>query len=220
MWCIAEITPEYRKRMYDLLDLYEEAYDPQYPVVCVDEKSKQLLGDTRVSYPMKPKRLDPPTPGSPEKCDYEYKRNGTRNIFVAVEPKGGKRKLQVTERRGKKEFARFIQGLIVAYPEATKIRIVVDNLNTHFEKSFYETFTEEEAKKILEKIEFHYTPKHASWLNMAEIEINSMSNQYLRQRIQTEEKLIETVRSCEQNRNNEKLKIIWKFTKQDADKKL
>lgn len=212
MWCIAEITPEYQKRMYDLLALYEESYDPKYPVVCIDEKSKQLLADKRVSYPMKP--------GSFQKYDYEYKRNGTRNIFVAVEPKGGRRKLQVTKRRGKKEFALFVESLVAEYPFAKKIRIVLDNLNTHFERSFYETFTLKQAEKILSKIEFLYTPKHASWLNMAEIEINSMSNQYLKKRIPTEQQLIKAVLVCEQNRNQAKQKIIWKFTKQLADEKL
>ena len=182
MWCIANITPEYRKRMYDLLNLYEKPYNSKYPVVCIDEKSKQLIGENRTPIPMKP--------GSPGKYDYEYKRNGTRNIFVAVEPKAWKRKIQVTRRRTKKDFAKFVQELIKDYSGATKIHIVLDNLNTHFESSFYETFDKKEAKRILKRIVFHYTPKHASWLDMAEIEINVLSNQCIAGRISTEEQLI------------------------------
>lgn len=212
MWCIAKITPEYRKRMYDLLNLYEKPYNPKHPVICIDEKSKQLIGENRIPIPMKP--------GSPVKYDYEYKRNGTRNIFVAVEPKAGKRKIQVTKRRTKKDFAKFVQELIKDYSEAIKIHIVLDNLNTHFESSFYETFNKKEAKRILKRIEFHYTPKHASWLNMAEIEINILSNQCIAWRIPTEEQLIKQIIPWEQQRNKEEKKIIWKFTKQDADNKL
>ena len=169
MWCIAKITPEYLTRMYDLLELYAKPYDPEYPVICIDEKSKQLLGENKSPIPMKP--------GKPGKYDYEYKRQGTRNIFVCVEPLAGKRKIRVTKRRTKKDFAEFVQGLEKDYSEAKKIHIVLDNLNTHFESSFYETFNKKEAKRILKKIQFHYTPKHASWLDMAEIEINVLSNQ-------------------------------------------
>ena len=167
MWCIQTIDSEYRKRMYDILDLYEEDYDPKRPLVCLNEKPKQLLGDKRTPIPIKP--------GSPEKYDYEYVRNGTANIFVAVEFKAGKRVTQVTQRRTRMDFAEFMKILITKnYSEAEIVRLVTDNLNIHNEKSFYETFGEEEAKQILEKIEFHYTPKHASWLNAAEIEINVM----------------------------------------------
>jgi len=212
MWCIAKITPEYRKRMYDLLDLYEKPYNPQEPVVCIDEKSKQLIAENRTPIPMKP--------WSSSKYDYEYKRNGTRNIFVAVEPKAWKRKIQVTKRRTKKDFAKFVQELEKDYSDARIIHIVLDNLNTHFESSFYETFTKKEAKRILKKIKFHYTPKHASWLDMAEIEINVLSNQCIAGRISTEEKLIKQIQAWEKQRNAEEKKIIWKFSKQDADKKL
>jgi DDE superfamily endonuclease len=142
MWCIAEITSEYRERMYRLLDLYEEDYNYKYPVICIDEKNKQLIEEARTPIPLRP--------GSPAKYDYEYKRNGTRNIFVAVEPKGGKRIITVTNTRTKEDFANFVRNIVEnEYRQAVKIRIVVDNLNTHFEKSFYETFLKKEAKKIL-----------------------------------------------------------------------
>ena len=213
MWCIAEITPEYRRRMYRLLDLYAEAYDPAYPVVCVDEKSKQLIGETRKPIPMKP--------GQPGKYDYEYVRRGTRNIFVAVEPKGGRRTVKVTKTRKKADFARFVRTLVRnTYPKATKIRIVLDNLNTHFAGSIYETFGKEEADAILSKVVFCYTPKHASWLNMAEIEINILERECLGERTGDESRLKQQVNSWTKRRNKEKKQIVWKFTSQDADKKL
>lgn len=213
MWCIAKITSEYRERMYRLLDLYEEEYNHRYPVVCVDEKSKQLIEDTRKPFPLKP--------GSAAKHDYEYKRNGTRNIFVAVEPKGGNRIISITKTRKKGDFANFVRDLVNnEYKEATEIRIVLDNLNTHFEKSFYETFSKKEAKKILDRINFYYTPKHGSWLNMAEIEINVMDRECLGVRIGNEELLKKRLSPWVKERNGEKKKIQWKFTRQDADKKL
>jgi len=165
MWCITEITSEYRKRMYRLLNLYNKAFNPAIPVVCFDEKSKQLLEDSRQPIPMKPGRV--------KKYDYEYRRKGTCNIFVAVEPKAGKHFIKVTDQRTRQDFAKFIKWLVdVKYKSAKKIKLVLDNLNTHFEKSFYETFSENECCRLLKKIEFIYTPKLASWLNMAEIEIN------------------------------------------------
>jgi len=212
MWCIATITPEYRKRMYDLLNLYASKYNAQYPVVCVDEKSKQLLEDIRRVIPMKP--------GSPAKYDGEYKRMGTQNIFVAVEPLAGKRYIKVTNQRKKSDFALFIKELISFYPEAKKIRLVADNLNTHFERSFYETFTAKEAITLLERIEFHYTPKHGSWLNMAEIEINVMDKECLDRRIGQKDMLKKEIASWTKQRNKDKVKIKWTFTKKKADKKL
>ena len=212
MWCIAAITLQYRTRMYDLLDLYGRKYNAQYPVVCVDEKSKQLLEDKRTIIPMKP--------GSPEKFDGEYKRMGTQNIFVAVEPLAGKRYIKVTDQRKKVDFAHFIKELMPRYPKAKKIRLVADNLNTHFESSFYETFDAPQAKMLLEKIEFHYTPKHGSWLNMAEIEINMMDRECLNRRIGQKDILKKEISSWAKQRNKEKKKIKWTFTKQKADKKL
>lgn len=176
MWCIETINSEYRKRMYDVLDLYEEDYDPKRPIICLDEKPKQLIEDKRKPIPMKP--------GSPEKYDYEYTRNGVANIFIAVEFKAGKRVTQVTQRRTMTDFARFMKLLVIdEYSETEVVRVVTDNLNIHKEKSFYETFSEDEAEKILEKIEFHYTPKHASWLNAAEIEISVMDEECTDRRI-------------------------------------
>lgn len=213
MWCIAVITPEYRERMYRLLNLYEEEYNPSRPVVCIDEKSKQLIEDTRKPILMKP--------GSVAKHDYEYKRNGTKNIFVAVEPKAGKRTITITKTRKKQDFATFVGDLVEnEYKQAKEIRIVLDNLNTHFEKSFYETFSEIKAKQLLDKITFCYTPKHGSWLNMAEIEINMMDRECLGKRIGSEKLLKQRLQFWTNERNKEKKKIKWTFTKQDADKKL
>jgi hypothetical protein len=167
MWCIAKIDEEYRKRMHNILDLYEEDYDPKKPVICFDEKPKQLREDKRKAIPMKK--------GSPEKYDHEYKRNGKANIFVAVDFKGGKRDITVTDRRTKNDFALYMKHILNnTFSDAEKLRIVLDNLNTHFEKSIKDTFDENEANDILNRIEFHYTPKHTSWLNITEIEINVM----------------------------------------------
>ncbi|MBI2436295.1 MAG: transposase [Candidatus Magasanikbacteria bacterium] len=143
MWCIPEVTPEFVERMEDVLALYEKPYNPKEPVICMDEKSKQLLANKRKSKPAKA--------GKPRKTDYEYKRSGTRNIFLAVEPKAGFRKVKVTQHRKKPDFTRFIKELtaIDRYRETEKIHVVVDNLNTHFEKSFYETFSQTEADRIV-----------------------------------------------------------------------
>src|SRR5450759_2016581 len=202
MWCIQTIDSEYRKRIYDILDLYEEDYDPKRPLVCLDEKPKQLLGDRRTPIPIKP--------GSPEKYDYEYVRNGTANIFVAVEFKAGKRVTQVTQRRTRMDFAEFMKILITKnYSEAEIVRLVTDNLNIHNEKSFYETFGEEEAKQILEKIEFHYTPKHASWLNAAEIEINVMDTECTKRRIGNIGTLTNEVAAWMKRRNEVTIQITF-----------
>lgn len=199
--------------MYDVADLYNEPYDPERPKIGVDEKSKQLLEDIRIPIPMKK--------GSPQKYDYEYKRKGTANIFMAVDPQAGKRVAMVTDQRTKKDFAYFMKHLVdVAFPEAKVLRVVLDNLNTHFESSFYETFDEIEANRILSKIEFHYTPKHASWLNVAEIEINVMDIQCTGRRMKNKEFLTEEVGVWADKRNEQRKKIDWKFTRQDADKKL
>lgn len=199
--------------MYRLLDLYQEDYDPMRPVVCIDEKSKQLLEEVRTPIPMKR--------GHAAKYDYEYRRNGTRNIFVAVEPKAGKRVLRVTKTRKKSDFAHFVADLVQNdYPEATEVRIVLDNLNTHFTKSFYETFSKTQADQVLDKITFCYTPKHASWLNMAEIEINVMGKECLPDKIGTEHLLKQHLQAWTSQRNKEEKKIHWTFTRQDADNKL
>lgn len=195
------------------MDLYATAFNQEYPVVCMDEKSKQLIIDIRGTIAMKP--------GSLAKYDYEYKRNGTRNIFVAVEPLAGRRTITVTRTRKKIDFANFIKGLIDGeYKQAKKVRLVLDNLNTHFPSSFYEAFPKDEADRILDRIEFYYTPKHGSWLNMAEIEINMMDRECLARRIGDAEKLENEINSWSKKRNEKKKKIQWSFTRQDADEKL
>lgn len=188
MGCIPNLTPEFIKRMEAVLDLYGRPYDPLEPVLCVGEKRKQLLKDTR---PVKNTEE-----GKPRRRDYEYERNGTRNSLVTVEPTGGPREVMVTQQRKKPDFAKAMKRIIALprYENATKSHIVLDNLNTHFEKSFVDTVGEEGTKPIMSRIQFHYTPKHASWLNMAEIEIGILSKQSIRGPIPTEEKLGENAR--------------------------
>lgn len=212
MWCIGKLTPEFRKLMYEILDLYQEPYDAKNPVLGFDEKPKQLIEDSRNPLPIQR--------GKPEKFDYEYKRNGTANIFVAVEPKHGKRVTKVTKRRKKKDFANFMRNVVLSYPYAKKLRIVLDNLNTHHKSSFYEAFEKKEADSILNKIEFYYTPKHASWLNVAEIEIGAIDAQCTSGRMQNISFLKREVEACTRRRNKERCKIDWRFTKEDADRKL
>jgi len=213
MWCIAKLTREFRRRMYKILDLYNLPYNPLQPVMCIDEKSKQLISDTR-----QPIRM---SEGKVEKVDYEYKRNGTRNIFVAVEPKAGKHFIEVTRARAKADFAKFIAKLVDdIYCHAEKIIVVLDNLNTHFVKSFYETFSKQKADKILERVEFYYTPKHASWLNMAEIEISMLEEECIGRRIGAENQLIDETNEWVRQVNQEKRKINWGYTKRDAYRKL
>ena len=202
----------FRACMYDVLDLYEEPYDPKKPLLCLDEKPKQLLWEKRRPIPMKP--------GSTERYDYEYVRNGTANIFMAVEFKAGKRVTQVTERRTMTDFALFVKMLVDEYPGVEVIRLVTDNLSTHKEKSFYETFSKDDAESIINKIEFHYTPKHGSWLNAAEIEISVMDIECTGRRIGDRETLAREVVAWTRRRNCRKKKIDWKFTKEKADKKL
>jgi hypothetical protein len=198
--------------MYDILNLYQEPYNPKEPTIGIDEKPKQLIGDSRAPIPM--------CPGKSEKYDYEYVRNGKANIFMAVDPKGGRRFTKVTQQRTKKDFAEYIQDLILFYPYAKKLRIVLDNLNTHFEKSFFENFDKREADKILSKLEFHYTPKHASWLNVAEIEIGVMDNECTDRRMKNISFLKKEVGAWTKRRNDERRTIDWRFTKEKADEKL
>lgn len=198
--------------MYDVLDLYQQPYDPKYPVIGVDEKPKQLLEDSRPPIPMQP--------GRPERYDYEYVRRDKANIFMAVEPKHGKRFTKVTWQRRNIDFAPFMKELVLSYPYAEKLRIVADNLSTHTKKAFYDTFDKEEADRILSKLEFHYTPKHASWLNVAEIEIGVMDNQCTDRRIKNITLLKSEVAAWTRMRNKERRKIDWRFTREDADRKL
>ena len=213
MWCIGKLTKEYRERMYALLDLYARSYQKNEPVVCVDEKSKQLLEQPRTPIAA--------SPGKPIKEDYEYKRAGTRNIFMAIEPKGGRRQAEVTARRTKRDFVQFISHLVKkVYARAQKIHLVVDNLNTHFRSSFEEVLGVKQAAKLLERVEFHYTPKHASWLNMAEIEIGIMDRQCTGCRLPNEQTLRSEVVAWANRCNQARTTIDWKFTRQDADQKL
>ena len=213
MWCIGEIDEEYRRRMYDILDLYQGPYDPLRPVIGLDERSKQLLQEKRKSVPMKP--------GYPERYDYEYVRGGTVNIFLAVDFKAGRRHVKVTNRRTKRDFALYVRELVdEVFREADILRLVVDNLNTHDESAFYETFDVEEAERVLGRLEFHYTPKHASWLNIAEIEISAMDVECTGRRIGDKGALARELGAWSERRNREEKKIDWRFTKEDADRKL
>jgi len=213
MWCIGRLTKEYRRRMYDVLKLYARPYRKQEPVICIDEKNKQLIRDSRASLPMKS--------GAPAKLDYEYIREGTCNVFVAVEPRGGRRVAKVTERRTKPEFVRFVQRLLErSYASAKKVHLVLDNLNTHFRKCFEEVLGLPAATALLRRVVFHYTPKHASWLNMAEIEIGILDRQCLRRRLMDRATVRREVDAWQRQRNAERRGIKWTFTRQDADRKL
>ena len=199
--------------MEDVLDLYAEPYDPKRPVVCFDETSTQLLAETRA--PM------PPRPGRPQRQDYEYRREGTRNLFLACEPLAGWRQVAVTQRRTMQDFAHQMRWLVdEAYPEVPVVRVVLDNLNTHRTASLYETFPAVEARRIAKRLEFHYTPKHGSWLNMAEIEFSVLSRSCLRQRIPDQETLGREVQALVRERNAAQSIINWRFNTQNARTKL
>ena len=213
MWCIGELTDEYRSRMYALLALYAKPRSRAEPVVCIDEKSLQLIGHSRA-----PLRM---ASHSPEKVDYEYVRNGTTNLFVAVEPKAGQRIVAVTARRGKVDFVEFVSNLLRnTYAKARRVHLVLDNLNTHFRKCFEDVLGKRAAAKLLRRVQFHYTPKHASWLNMAEIEIGILTRQCLDRRTASQEHLKAEVAAWQLDRNKEARTIDWKFTRQHADEKL
>ena len=199
--------------MEDVLDLYEEPYDPKRPVVSFDETSKQLIANKRPSLPIEP--------GYSERYDYEYKRNGTRNLFMFFEPLRGWRHVEVTERRTMVDFAHQMKWLVdEAYPEALVICVVLDNLNTHKIASLYETFKAAEARRIARRLEFHYTPKHGSWLNMAEIEFSVLSRQCLDRRIPDEKTLKREIAALESERNTVHARVNWQFTSRDARIKL
>ena len=199
--------------MEDVLDLYAEPYDPDRPVVCFDETSTQLLADTRPPIPVRP--------GQPRRQDYEYRRAGTRNIFLTCEPLAGWRHLAITERRTMEDFAHQMQWLVdEAYPDAPVVRVVLDNLNTHRMASLYETFPAAEARRIVKRLEFHHTPKHASWLNMAEIEFSVLTRACLQGRNPDETALQRAINAYEVQRNASKASINWRFTTQDARSKL
>lgn len=211
MWCVPTITTEFIARMEHILELYHRPLDPRQPIICVDEKSKQLLLDKRLPLPV--------SKGKPKRIDYEYKRAETRNIFMAVEPKAGYRQAEVTQRRTNRDFARFIQELLTGtYRDAEILHVVVDNLSTHSEAAMIQRFGHK-AYALLARLEFHYTPKHASWLNMAEIELSILSRQCLKGRIPTEQSLKDKMAVWQQGRNDSKALINWKFTVADARQK-
>jgi hypothetical protein len=213
MWCIGELTAEYRRRMYELLDLYARPHDPLEPVICMDEKSKQLLRETRQPLTAKP--------GVVAKQDYEYERAGTCNIFVAVEPRGQRRFAQVTARRTKVDFVAFVCRMLRSgYSNVRKVHLVLDNLNTHMRESFEEVLGVKVAAKLLRRIEFHYTPKHASWLNMAEIEIGVLQRQCLARCAAETAILTAEVAAWQKRRNRARCGIEWSFTRRDADRKM
>lgn len=199
--------------MEDVLDVYKRPYDRKRPVVCLDETSKQLIGETRQAVPA--------APGRPAREDSEYVRNGVANLFMVFEPLGGKRKVKVTERRTKLDWAECVREVVDGmYPQAQKIVLVMDNLNTHSPASLYEAFEPAEAKRIADKLEIHYTPKHGSWLDMAEIELGILSRQCLDRRIENVAYLRSEVAAWEQQRNEAKAKVHWQFTTADARIKL
>lgn len=199
--------------MEDVLELYAEPHDPSRPVVCFDECSKELRG--QVADPV------PPAPGVPAKEDYEYTRHGTANVFVVVEPLAGTRHVTVTERRAIPDFAAQMKHLCdVLYPDAAVIRVVLDNLNTHAFGSLFATYPPDEAWRLRRRLEFHFTPKHASWLNMAECELSVLAGQCLNRRIESREVLAGEVAAWQAARNNAQAKINWTFRVADARKKL
>jgi len=198
--------------MNEILELYERPYNSKEPVICFDEKSKQLIADSRAPLPMKP--------GMPKRIDSEYIRNGTANVFMMVEPKAGLRYTIVRKRRTKEDFSICVEKLVSIYKtKVNKVHIVLDNLNTHFEKSLVDTFGKKKAKKIMKNVIFHHTPKHGSWLNMAEIEIGVMENQCLKRRIQDMETLEKELNAWQNMRNERKAKINWRFTREKASEK-
>jgi len=212
-WCIPEVSTEFVACMEDVLELYAEPYDAKRPKVNFDESSKQLIAETRQPLPTRP--------GQPERFDYEYERGGTRNLFLFVEPQAGCRHINVTAQRTMIDFAHQMKWLVdVAYPEAEVIRVVMDNLNTHKAASLYEAFAPEEARRIIKKLEFHYTPKHGSWLNMAEIELSVLQRQCLARRIPDEATLKREIAAWEVQRNQEQATIDWRFSVTDAREKL
>ena len=214
MWCIPpEADAEFVCAMENVLAVYTRPYDPKRPVVCFDEKSKQLVGE--ICKPI------PAAPGRPECHDYEYVRNGTANLFMMVEPLRGWRQVNVTTRRTKLDFARQMKELVdVHYPQATKITLVMDNLNTHRMSCLYEAFAPDEARRIIEKIEVVHTPKHGSWLNMAECELSVLEKQCLGERVGDEVTLRDRIDRWNVDRNHRSKKIDWQFQTDNARIKL
>lgn len=199
--------------MEDVLEVYRRPYDPNYPVVCMDESCKQMISD--VAKPI------PAAPGHPLLLDHEYVRNGVAEIFLEVEPLAGRRHVEVTERRGRQEWAGFVRGMLEErYPDAKKVVLVMDNLNTHNTASLYERFPAEEARRLAERLEIHYTPKHGSWLDIAEIELSVLARQCLNHRIETIEAMRNEVQAWNSDRNNRQTKVNWHLNCDEARIKL
>jgi DDE superfamily endonuclease len=213
-WCLPEgPSAEYVAAMEDILEVYHRPYDPKRPMVCLDESNKQLIAEVRPPLPAKP--------GAIAKEDCEYERRGTANIFMAIEPLAGKRTVQVTDQRTRIDWARFVQCLLMTvYPEAGLLVLVMDNLNTHTIASLYEAFDPATARALAARLEIHYTPKHGSWLNMAETELSVLSGQCLDRRMDNKEFMTREVALWEQDRNARQSKIDWQFTTADARIKL
>ena len=213
MWCIPQVDGEYVARMEDVLDLYAEAPDPKRPVVCFDESPTQLIGEVREPIPAEP--------GQVERYDCEYKRNGTANLFIFLDVHRPWRKIKVTDSRAAVDFAACMRELTdVHFPQAERIRVVLDNLSTHFPGSLYQAFPPCEARRVLRRLEFHYVPKHASWLNMVEIEIGVLRSQCLDRRIATKEQLVSEIAAWERQRNASGARINWMFTIEKARTKM
>jgi hypothetical protein len=199
--------------MEDVLDVYHAAYDPQFPIVCMDASNKQLVGEVHAPLP--------PAPGRGQIVDHEYVRNGVAEIFLEVEPLSGRRHVLITEHRTRRDWALFVKSMLdERYAQATKVRLVLDNLNTHSAASLYETFEPEEARRLARRLEIHYTPKHGSWLNIAEIELSALSVQCLNRRIPDIDLMRKEVAAWELDRNNRSRIIDWRFTTEDARIKL
>jgi len=213
MWCIPKVDAEYVARMEDVLELYAEPPDAKRPVVCFDETPTQLIGEVRTPLPAEP--------GKPRRYDYEYQRNGTANLFVFLDVHRPWRHVEVSDHRTAKDFAAQMRQLVdVHYPEAETIRVVLDNLSTHSPGALYEAFPPQEARRILKKLEFHFVPKHASWLNMVEIEIGVLNRQCLDRRIANKATLKREVARWERMRNKERARVRWRFTVESARTKL
>jgi hypothetical protein len=213
MWCIPQVDGTYVARMEDVLDLYAEAPDPKRPVVCFDESPTQLIGEVRQPIPA--------APGQLERYDCEYRRNGTANLFVFVDAHRPWRNVKVTQRRTARDFAECMRELVdVHYPQATLVRVVLDNLSTHSSGALYDAFPAPEARRVLRRLEFHFVPKHASWLNMAEIEIGVLRGQCLDRRIAEPERLTSEIEAWQSQRNAAGARINWMFTTERARTKL
>jgi transposase len=213
MWCIPQVDAEYVARMEDVLDLYAEEPDPQRPVICFDESPIQLIGEVR--------RPIPAEPGQIERYDCEYRRNGTANLFVFLDANRSWRKVKVTERRTAQDFAACMREITdIFYPKAERIRVVLDNLSTHSAGALYQTFPADQARRMLRRLEFHYVPKHASWLNMVEIEISVLATQCLDQRIESYTRLLAETAAWEKHRNAARARVNWMFTTEKARAKM